>query len=395
VDGLTPARAVTTVGARTAGRAGIARANEVYAVRVAGPDDDPEIRRLLRTSAFAGQVSLSLEREPDSALAASIEGDVHETIVARDGATGILAGTVGRAVRDVYLNGERSRIGYLGQLRIDPRFRHRRALLRAGFDFCRRSAVSPISLAAVVADNVPARRLLSRHAPGWPRFEPVDTLVSLAIPVARRRDGAIARTHGLDLLPGSSAYLDDIVACIERHGRGFQFFPRWKRSDFDSPRTRGLKPEDFTLAVRDGQVVACLACWDQRPFKQAIVRGYSTRLARWRGLLNACAPLTGLPRLPAVGEALQFAYLSHAGFDEEDERTAIALIDGACRQARARGLEYIVLGLSGRSRILHAVKHAFPHRAYESVLYVAFWPEGEALAASLDQRPSNPELAIL
>jgi hypothetical protein len=395
VDGLTPARAVTTIGARTAARAGITRAGEAYAIGIAGPDDDPEIRRLLRTSAFAGQVSLSLEREPDSALAASIEGDEHETIVARDAATGILAGTAGRSVREVYLNGALSRIDYLGQLRIDPRFRHRRGLLRAGFDFCRRQSGSPISLASVVADNMPARRLLSRHAAGWPRFEPVDTLVSLAIPVARRSEAATGGTRGFELLPGSRAHLNGIVACIERHARGFQFSPRWKRTDFDSPRTRGLKPEDFTLALRDGQVVACLACWDQRAFKQAVVRGYSKRFARWRRLLNACAPLTGLPRLPAVGDALQFGYLSHAGFDHEDERTAIALIAGACRHARSQSLEYVVLGLSGRSRMLHAVKRAFPHRAYESVLYVAFWPEGEPLAASLDRRPSNPELAIL
>jgi hypothetical protein len=393
VDGLAPAGALTPAAAPLLTRASAPGSAGAFDVGVATPADDVVIRRLLRESAFGESVSLSLEREPDSRLAGSIEGDLHETIVARERRSGAVAGIAARAVRDVFVNGGVSRVGYLGQLRIDPRFRTRRALLDAGFEFCRRSQGSLLHLASVVADNAPARRLLSRKTAGWPRFDALDTLVTLAIPSKRRLSKGMPA--GVELQRGSRERLGEIVDCLQRNGRRYQFFPRWKSEHFDSPRTRGLTPADFTLAIRGGQVIGCVACWDQRAFKQAVVRGYSGTLGRWRPILNALGPLVRMPRLPPAGNALQFSYLSHVAVDDDDEPTLIALVDAACVRARASGLEYIALGLPARSAALGAVTRAFAHRRYESLLYAVCWPEGEALVASLDGRPANPELALL
>jgi hypothetical protein len=67
----------------------------------------------------------------------------------------------------------------------------------------------------------------------------------------------------------------------------------------------------------------------------------------------------------------------------------------ACGRAGRAGLDYVALGLSERSALLRGVRRRVRHRAYESVVYLAFWPDGEALARSIDSRPSQPELAIL
>jgi hypothetical protein len=368
-------------------------------VALATPADDEAIRRMLRESCFGQDVALSLEREPDSTLAASIEGDEHAALVARHH-SGSIAGIASRAVRTVYVNGAPTRIGYLGQLRIVPRFRTHRGLLAAGFDHVaglRSRDGARLHLASVVADNAAARRLLARRARGWPVFEPVDTLVSLAIPVRRLRDGR--RGRAVECRRGTLDCIDDIIACLERTARRYQFSPVWSRDDLLSPaRSRDLRIDDFVLAVRDGRIVGCVACWDQRRFKQAVVRGYSARLARWRPLLNAVGPLTGTPHLPAVGSRLDFAYLSHFALDvgaERDPTVAIVLVRTAMADAARRGLRYVVLGFSAAHPLLTALRREFPHRAYESVLYAACWPEDRALAAALDGRPSHPELAIL
>ena len=368
-----------------------------FSVAVAARSDDDAIRRLLRNSPFGEEVSLSLEREPDSALASSIEGDEHATLVARD-RSGMLAGIASRAVRTVFVNGSPGRIVYLGQLRIVPRFRRHRGLLAAGFDFIHELDVTSggprLHLASVVADNTAARRLLSRRTPGWPAFEPVDTLVSLAVPAGGRSSRAL---DGIACVRGSADRIGEIVSMLRRSGARHQFHPVWSREDLLSPsRSRNLSPDDFIVAMRDGRVVGCAACWDQRPFKQAVVRGYSPRLRRFRPLVNALAPLTGTPQLPATGQSLQFAYLSHLALDhDEDWAVMAALVRAARVDAGRRGLRYVVIGLSGAHPLVPGLRRALPHRAYESVLYVAFWPEAEALAASLDGRPSHPELAIL
>jgi hypothetical protein len=71
------------------------------------------------------------------------------------------------------------------------------------------------------------------------------------------------------------------------------------------------------------------------------------------------------------------------------------LVHEALAIGRAKGVAYVVLGLSARSPWLLDLRRSFRHRSYESVLYAAFWADGESVAASLDDRPSHPELAIL
>ena len=56
---------------------------------------------------------------------------------------------------------------------------------------------------------------------------------------------------------------------------------------------------------------------------------------------------------------------------------ACALIDAVCQLARSRGLEYVVIGLPSNDGLTNAVRAAFKHRAYDSVLHVAYWPDGE------------------
>ena len=99
-----------------------------FDVRAAGRSDEADLRHLLRTNPMEGEISVSLEREPDVFLAGSIEGHRHDTIVARDTATGRVAGMASRSVYDGFLNGVPRSIGYLGQLRISRESRGRAAL---------------------------------------------------------------------------------------------------------------------------------------------------------------------------------------------------------------------------------------------------------------------------
>ena len=83
------------------------------------------------------------------------------------------------------------------------------------------------------------------------------------------------------------------------------------------------------VATRAGRVVGCVARWDQRRFKQVVVRGYSRRIARWRPFVNAAGRWLGVPPLPAVGDRLELAYLSHLAVDGDNADVAVALVAAA------------------------------------------------------------------
>ncbi len=358
---------------------------------VARPEDGAEIRALMRQSALPGSVSLTFEREPDASIAGRAEGNPHDYIVARERASGRIAAIASRSIRDRFVNGSPARVGYLGQLRVHRDFRRVPFLIDGGFAFCRAlhdRQPCQLYFASVISENIAARRLLERGRAGWPVFAGVDDIVTFAVPARRagRRSSAVAILDGVDV--GAAA----LAAFLWRHNARYQLSPCWNADDLSGTSLPGLGLQNFVVATRGGSIAGCAAIWDQRAFKQVVVRGYTPSLRRARRALNLVAPLTGGLRLPAPGQQLRFAFLSHLALEHDDLEVGLQLITEATRRARAAELDYIALGLSARSPLATAVSRSFRHRSYRTTLYAASWPGGDM---RIDNRPAQPEIAIL
>ena len=372
---------------------------------LASPADEPQLRGLLREVTLPGAIELSLEREPCINFANAVEGTPHHTIVARATAEEAIVAMGSRTIARRYINGEATSVAYLGQLRVARQARANPALLRGGYALLKSihdAASVPWSFTTIVSDNRAARRVLEAGMRGLPSYEPVDELVTAMLPVAARRVQRM--TSSLQAAPATPADVDDIVACLNRNARRYQFSRVWTREDLLCPeRTRGLELTDFSIVRSNDTVVGCLACWDQRSFKQAVVRNYSRRLAGLRPLHNLLAGVTGAPQLPRIGTTVPFAWLSHLAVDDDDPTILPALLAGALQRARARSLEYVSLDLSSQNSYIPLIKKYFSPREYRSRLYVVRWPEtGTAAgtakagtAAALDGRICHPEAATL
>jgi hypothetical protein len=359
-------------------------------VDLAVPEDDPEIRRLLRDNPMEGAIRLSLEREPDAFLALAVEGESHVTVVARERDSGRIVGLGTRSVGNAFVNGEPCRLGYLSQLRVDRSARGKRRLLAAGYAVLRErrgADEAPFDLTAIVADNETARRLLAAAVPGLPRYRELSGFVTLVLPVLRGSGPrGTLRPSSVRIEPGRPERMAEVADCLERNHRRFQLAPLFTAADLLSPeRSRGLAPPDFRLALReDGGVAGCLALWDQNGFKQTVVRGYAPRLARWRPWINRLSRILGTPRLPDPGESLSQAYIAHVAVDEDDPEIFQTLMEAAYAEARARGYAYVILGLAAGHPWLPWLERRFRPRRYESVLYAVDWGDGSAAAAAID-----------
>ena len=133
---------------------------------------------------------------------------------------------------------------------------------------------------------------------------------------------------------------------------------------------------------RQGRVVGSAIIWDQRKFKQVVVRGYSRAMERWRWLL----------RLPAVGTALPLVYLSHFAVPAHDPNVCVELVDTGLAAARAMGCRWLVLGLTARHPLAPVVQWRYRPRRYESRLYVVHEP---GTRVQLDGRIPHVEVALL
>lgn len=369
------------------------------AIRPARADDDPSLKALLRELPFAGTLRLTLEREPSFFTAAAVEGSPHHAFVG-DAGDGRLAGLFTRAVRPVWLDGEPARLGYLGQLRKAPGVALSRRHLRKGFAACestRTAGELPFDLTSIVADNAPARKLLERGLPGLPVYRPWTELVTVAIPAARRPRPLPAgiRRADADLLPVVARHL-------ARELSQRQLAPVWELHDLGR-HCPGLTAGDFLVATEADRgaprVTGCLALWDQRSFKQTVVRGYAPWLARLRPLLSPALRLAGRPALPPPGRPLAMAFLSHEAVPRDHPEGLLALVEGARRLATGRGIELVVLGLTRDDPRLRFLLRRLPARTYDSILYLVHPRTSEALrsavAAASSSRPPHAEVSLL
>jgi hypothetical protein len=358
---------------------------------VARPDDDAGIRSLLRATPMEGEVRLSLEREPDFFAGSGADGERVVTLVAREEPGAPIVGIASRALLPAFVNGERAEVGYLGHLRLDPSHRGRGMLLTRGFAELsalrkRVADEAAIDFTTIVEDNLPARRLLESGRRGLPRYEPLETLVTLTLRTRRSGPGP-ARAR-----PSGPEELSSIAECLARNGRRFQLAPCWGVGDLASGRRcPGLSPSDFLVAGdRGGPISGCVALWDQRRFKQVVVRGYSRRLSLLRLLLPGISGRS----LPKPGDPLLLAFGSHLAIDGDDPATALSLVEALLAEAGGRGLELVSIGLASGHPLLPPLRRRFRGRELRTVLYRVHWDEAAALPP-FDGRPFAPEIAIL
>ena len=344
---------------------------------------------------MSGSVALSLEREPDYFRGAPVEGSPHFTVVARVPGRTRLAGMGSLSMRRSFINGEEREVAYLGGLRVDREWRGGVRLAAEGYALCRSLLPGdnpPLCFTSIVSDNRKARRLLEAGLPGFPRYRTYENFRTFIISARSRRKGPA----GTEIVRGSEENIDGIVSFLQRENRRYQLAPLWTHDDIRSRvRTPGLEVEDFLLALRGGEIVGCLALWNQLSFKQAVVRGYSFPLSQLRPLVNLLSPVHGNPKLPPVGGAVRAASLSHAAVKDDDPEVLSGLVAAAAAEARERGLSCVILGMAARSPMGKAVEERFRPRVYESTIYFVEWGDSGVITESLDSRVPHVEVATL
>jgi hypothetical protein len=364
--------------------------------------DDAEIRRLLRENPMPGRASISLERGPDAALAAAVEGDVHHTIVARDRVGGAIIAMGSVSVRERYVNGQPTAVGYLGELRLDQNHRSRMSIIRRGYACLRELHASlgvRMYLTSIAADNTVARRLLERGLPGMPTYRPLCEFVTLVF--RRRRNGEFHKVtsrvrHGLrfdelSLRHGTPKLIPEMHALLNDTNAHAQLAPAWTLAELQS-----LQPSHIRIVFDGDQPIACAAVWDLRAFKQTVVRGYPPALRLARVPLNMLAPFTRMPRMPAIGRPVSHAFVSHLATPPARPELIEPLIRSLHGSAHTLKIDSFTVGFDARDPRLPIVRRAFGGLEYRTQLYLVHWPDGTAAADAVDRtRIVAPEVALL
>lgn len=309
--------------------------------RLAGPKDSAARCDLFARVSMDTDLVLSVRRDPDFDALYRIQTDDWECWVGKE--EGRIEAMATILFRDGYLDGERRRVGYLGDMRLAPRVQGRHLLGRFYGPIlgdAARARGCEIFLTAVIASNQRAIRALTarnRRTEGMPRYTPLRDFrirsVHLALPRRRRASPYRVRRADEGDLPALAAFLD-----ADARLRPFGYpMPEaeLRRRLAEWP---GLRPGSFYLAEdRGGGLAGCLALWDAAPVKRTVVSAYRGGMRRVKRMYDLAARFLRVPRLPDPGGELRYLYATHQAIPSEDPAVMRALLDAVYADHRRSG----------------------------------------------------------
>jgi predicted N-acetyltransferase YhbS len=320
----------------------------VISFSLATREDDPGIRRLLASNAMPGRIRVRFEREPDYFAGC---GEGAQVLVAHDGAN--VVGVACREIRKLFVNGTAEDVGYLGQLRVDRRYRGQ-LLTARGYRVMRQLHEDGRArgyFTTIVDGNEQAEGVLVYKSRGsMPRYRFLERLYTLALPLGAH-PAPPARREAMREVPN--------------------LFPAYA-------------PAGERVAVSG----ASAALNDQRHCKQTVIDGYARSLAVVRPLYN----LVGRIRLPKPDSALRHAYVTHV--QAADTVAAHALIEALQAKAIERGLDHLLFGFTESDPLL-AVARRFRPVEYTSSIYTVAFDDGDDFHDRLLARTRALDLSAL
>jgi hypothetical protein len=367
-------------------------AAEEFEFSLARPADEPEIRRLVGGTPMPGAVTIRFEREPDYFLGCPLMRDPCDVLIARHLPDGALAGLICRSERWAFVNGRETRIGAIGQIRIDERYRGHWILQRGWRELGLLGSRDLTYVGVIARDNPRARgTLVGRRPPGALAATRLAGMTTFALVLSRFQPSAI---KGCAIERASQETIAEIVAFLRVWGARRQFFPAYRIEDFaGGTATRGLELEDLSVARRGGSIVGVMGMWDQSTYKQDVVHAYGSKLRRLRPVYDLGARAIGARPLPAPGEPIRSAFAAFVCVADDDPDVFRSLLRATCERARAGGFAFVTIGLTDDDPLLPAARR-WPHITYRSDLYVLSWSRHDP-AAELDGRVPHVEIATL
>lgn len=320
---------------------------------IARESDDASLRQLLRSTPSDGQLRIAFCREPSYFDGSSVEGESRQTIICRDMAQGgRVVGMGARAVRNVWVRGERSRLGYLGGLRLLPEYRNT-GLVARGYRKLRaihEEDPVPYYVTTIAEGNTRAWNILTSGRAGLPRYRYLCDYRTTAIPLVCRnpRSSALKSSCRYDIQRGTLSCLQDVTEFWRRHAQVRDLFPEYRQKDLEASDglLRGFDIEQLLIARLDGDIVGTLGVWDQTGFRQSMVQDYGFWLRTLRPVVNLWSTIRGRAGLPAVGETLRLLFAAIPVVNETHADCFRHLLVTARNLAAGRGFGHLVLGMT-------------------------------------------------
>lgn len=361
---------------------------------MANRNDEESLRRLLRDNYMEGKLKISFQREPDFFESLDIEGKKVQVALGRDLKKNKIIGFGIRSIREMFVNGSKTNVGYLSNLRLDKNYRGGILIGRAYkfFKELHSDSKAKLYLTSILEDNHLAIKILTSGRGPLPPYKDYGAYTSYAIGLKKRR----VNYPDIKIKKADKDILEKIISFIDKEARKKQFYPVYKAEDFLNDRgiLRNLNVEDIFVALKGDEIIGTIGMWDQTSFKQDVVSGYSTSMKIMRPLWNLNAFLKDMPLLPPEETTLNYFFASSIAAKNNNPHVFGALLEKLREEGKKRGYKYMIVGLHSEDS-LNSIMLKYPAFKLRSRIFLVHWEDGEEFYNNLDNRTPYMEVATL
>jgi len=349
-----------------------------FEFRLAREEDDQELRTLLKEIEMTGNIALSFERESNYFVASHCANLKSQTMLVVDREKASIVGVASRAIRYAYVDGIKSKIGYLSNLRGKKEVRNA-LLLARGYKFLKKlHADNEVSfyISTIFSDNSVAQNILTSQRAGLPIYQDRGKITTGFISLMGCHK---FHTPQVVRFSESTQSIEEVVKFINCYNARFQYAPHYTVEDFvGKNKLVGFSTDELYLYIKEGKIVGVMGAWNQTSFKQVKVNGYSKTYQYLRPLYNLYSKLKGVPPLPPVGSYIQNIYGSFIAIEDNDSEIFKALLNSIRKHWSNRGFSYIAIGFHERHPLHWELLKCLSQKL-ESVLYEVYWDEDEVV----------------
>jgi len=362
--------------------------------RTATRADDVILQNFSRENPTEGSVNFCLLREPGFFSALEVEGSHNDVALVSENEK--LVGMGLRSEKEVYINGEKGKMGYYSGVRILKKHQGNQVLFRIArmARELHEKSDCRIYLANIFTDNIKA----------------IDTFFSLrrTNPAVRfignyktfvfrpdRLNPAGVKNNGLMISKFCQQDTKDLILFINNYGKSRQYFPVYTvdHLTMNGGLLKGLQADRIFLARHNKRIVGSMALWDQNSFRQWMVKNYSGMLNYLRPVINMMASLRNRPGFPPPGAAINYKIISLCCIDDNFTEAFNLLLNEILHEIKNERSLYVAIGFHESDPLLPLFK--YPAVSLGSRLYITYWPEDSQFAEQIDNRLPYFELGSL
>lgn len=337
----------------------------VVVIREATPADNQGLLALTQVTPMEGSVSIRIDRHPDFFALLRLRG-VGKTFVALY--EGNIIGCFSINYRTAFVNSQARTVGYLGDLKICPRYRGTRTtikLIQAGLDYMATQDVN-VYVCVTSSSNERVSSVLQGRLslPSWQstgRFN-VFQIVPYFGPKVY---------SPYVISEANSNKVEEICGLCNKFNSSYQLAPLLDHKDFPvtaEPTRHPYACRVFT-ARRQGILLATISAFDLAGVKQVIILRVPLLLQLALSALRLAGPAFPFFTAPKVGVQLKILYLRNIAYVEGHEGALRALLHHVRRVAFLERYTFVTLGLHERDPLRFMVSRV-PRYDFKSTVYV-------------------------